>query len=139
MADPYEGEIMHRCLLTPFNFKYTYVVVVSGDGPNFCGHMLLNAGHYYFHVAGRNDPPRYMLPDGFGRYLKETGKSEIRRTYVKVPNPAGAHRKLEELLATSWLWLMLPHNCTAFCEDILAAGGSKEGLWFNCPTLERFR
>lgn len=136
---PYEGEVMHRCVLRPFDFRSTYVVVVSGDGINFCGHMILHAGAFYFHVAGFDDPPRYMLADGFTRYLKETGKHEIRRTFVKVPNPLGAHQKLEELLATKWMWLVLPHNCAAFCEDVLAAGGSKAGLYSNCPALEAFR
>jgi hypothetical protein len=139
MADPYEGEIMHQCQLHPVDFKSTYVVVVSGDGPNFCGHMILHAGAFYFHVAGWNDPPRYMMANGFNRYLKETGKREIRRTFVKVPNPRGSHEKLEELLATKWRWLVLPHNCASFCEDVLAAGGSKAGLYSNCPALESFR
>jgi hypothetical protein len=139
MADPYEGEIMHQCMLKPFDFKSTCVVIVSGDGPNFCGHMILHAGSFYFHVAGTNDPPRYMFADGFTRYLKETGKTEIRRTFVKIPNPTGAHRKLEELLATKWRWLLLPHNCASFCEDVVAAGGSKAGLYSNCPALESFR
>jgi hypothetical protein len=100
--------------------------------------MLLSAGHFYFHVAGWDDPPRYMLADSFPRYLKETGKREIRRTYVKIPNPDGAHRKLEELLATNWQWKILPHNCATFCEEIVQAGGNKSKLYFNCPIAEPF-
>jgi hypothetical protein len=138
LSKHYKGEVMHQCLLKPFDFKYTYAVVVSGDLPNPCGHMLLSAGHFYFHVAGAIDPPRYMLADSFSRYLKENEKIEIRRTYVKIPNPAGAHQKLEELLATWWAWGMLPHNCANFCEQVVQAGGSKAGLYFNCPVAERF-
>jgi hypothetical protein len=120
LSKHYKGEVMHQCLLKPFDFKYTYAVVVSGDLPNPC------------------DPPRYMLADSFSRYLKENEKIEIRRTYVKIPNPAGAHQKLEELLATWWAWGMLPHNCANFCEQVVQAGGSKAGLYFNCPVAERF-
>ena len=139
MSKPYEGEIMVQCLLKPFDFQNTSVVIVSGDGPNFCGHMILYVGAFYFHVAGVNDPPRYMMAEGFRRYLKETGKHEMRRTFVKVPNPFGAQRKLEELLATKWRWLLFPHNCASFCEEIVAAGGSKAGLYLNCPAHEAFR
>jgi hypothetical protein len=141
MADPYEGEEMHKCMLTPFDFRNTQVVVVSGDGINYylCGHMILRAGSFYFHVAGGYRWPRYMTEIGYRRYLKETGKTELRRTVVKVPNPMGAHRKLEELLADNWFWGVLPHNCANFCEQVLQAGGSKAGLYSNCPQRETFK
>lgn len=140
MSEPYHGEIMLQCLLKPFDFQHTSVVVVSGDGINFCGHALLNTGGgWYFHVAGVYDVPKFMRADGYKRYLKESGKHEICRSIIKIPNPAGAHRKLEELLTTQWLWAVLPHNCASFVEDIVRAGGSKAGLYSNCPSLESFR
>ena len=40
----YLGEQMLSCPLNAFDFSNTYAVVVSGDGPNFCGHLLLNVG-----------------------------------------------------------------------------------------------
>ncbi|MES2740348.1 MAG: hypothetical protein V4754_05285 [Pseudomonadota bacterium] len=140
LADTYEGDEMHACLLTPFDFKQTYVVVVSGAKWNPCGHTILNTGGgWYFHVAGPDNVPRFMREPGYLRYLKENGKREIRRSFLKIPNPIAAHRKLEELLAKRWLWLGLPHNCAAFLEEIVQAGGSKAGLYFNCPTIEEFR
>lgn len=79
-----------------------------------------------------------MREDGYIRYLKENGKREIRRWKVTIPNPVGAHHKLEELLAKQWLWFLLAHNCVSFVEDIVRAGGSKAGMYFNCPTVEPF-
>jgi hypothetical protein len=66
------------------------------------------------------------------------GKHEIRRWRIQIPDPAGAHRKLEELLAKQWRWLVLPNNCTSFVEEVVQAGGSKAGMYFNCPSVEPF-
>jgi hypothetical protein len=139
MSEPYEGDIMTKCLLKPFDFKHTRAVIVSGYGINFCGHTLLcTGGGWYFHVAGKYDVPRFMREDGYMRYLRENGKHEIRRWIVKIPNPAGAHAKLEELLAKQWRWLVLPHNCVSFVEEVVKAGGSDSGMYFNCPAAEPF-
>jgi len=136
---PYEGDVLIQCPLKPFDFQHTCAVIVTGDGPNFCGHALLHtAGGWYFHVAGRNNLPKFMREDGYLRYLKETGKSEIRRWLVKIPNPAGAHAKLEELMSKRWLWLVLPNNCVSFVEKVVQAGGSSAGMYFNCPAAEPF-
>lgn len=40
----YIGDIMHQCLIQPFDFNNTYAIVVSGASWNPCGHMLLNTG-----------------------------------------------------------------------------------------------
>lgn len=139
MSAPYQGDVMLECLLKPFDFKHACAVVVSGDGINFCGHALLHTGGgWYFHIAGKYDAPKFMREDGFQRYLKENGKHEIRRWRIQIPNPAGAHRKLEELLATQWRWLVLPNNCASFVEEVVQAGGSKAGMYFNCPSVEPF-
>jgi len=139
MSEPYTGDEMVVCPLKTSDFKHTCAVVVSGDGINFCGHSLLHVGNgWYFHVAGKHDLPKFMHEDGYMRYLRENGKREIRRWIVKLPNPAGAHRKLEELLAKQWRWLVLPNNCVSFVEEVVQAGGSKAGMFFNCPTAEPF-
>lgn len=139
MSEPYHGDVLRHCPIKPFDFHHCCAVVVSGDGINFCGHALLHTGSgWYFHVAGFYSVPKFMREDGYMRYLKESGKHEVRRWTIKIPNPAGAHRKLEELLAARWLWAILPHNCTAFVEDVVQAGGSKAGMYFNCPTVEPF-
>lgn len=139
MSEHYHGDVMHQCPIKPFDFHHCCVVVVSGDGINFCGHALLHtAGSWYFHVAGFYEVPKFMREDGYMRYLKENGKHEVRRWVIRLPNPAGAHARLEQLLATQWLWGVLPHNCAAFVEDVVQAGGSKAGMYFNCPTVEPF-
>ncbi len=50
----YEGELLNACGVIDLDFSRTYVVAVSGSGPNVCGHLLLHVDShvgYYFHVA----------------------------------------------------------------------------------------
>lgn len=139
MAEPYNGDEMVLCPLKTADFKHTCAVIVSGDGINLCGHALLHVGDsWYFHVAGKNDLPKFMQESGYKRYLKENGKREIRRWIIKLTKPEGAHKKLEELLAKKWRWLVLPNNCASFVEEIVQAGGSTAGQIFNCPSIEPF-
>jgi hypothetical protein len=139
----YEGDEMIMCPQTPYNFDQTYAVVVSGDGPNFCGHLILRVGLdanvTYLHVAGVRTQPRQMDEAGYRRYLKETGKRELKRFRVTITQPDEAMRRLEILLSQKWLWGVLPHNCASFVEDIVEAGGSTAGLYSNCPALEQFQ
>lgn len=139
MSVPYDGDEMILFPLHSSDFKHTCAVIVSGDGPNLCGHALLHVGNsWYFHVAGRNSLPKFMHESGYQRYLKENGKREIRRWIVKLPNPQGAHLKLHELLKKNWLWLAVPNNCASFVEEVVQAGGSNAGMYFNCPAAEPF-
>jgi len=142
----YEGEILLACGLVQPDFTDTYVVAVSGDGPNVCGHLLVYdaRGGYYFHAVG--DPggsglgktlgyPMYMDDAGYRRYLSTTGKTELRRRRISLPNPAGAREFVENRLADTWLWGVLPHNCVAFVEAVIAAGGGSWGSYSNCPAI----
>lgn len=74
----------------------------------------------------------YMDGAGFRRYLTETGKRELLRRTVKLPNPAGALIYLESLLAEKWTWMVLPHNCVAFVEEVIKAGGGTWSSYSNC-------
>ncbi len=138
---------MLACPVTPFNFGSAYAVVVSGDGPNFCGHLLLNVGGIgglYFHVTGDTlkeirNYPRMMNEAGYRAYLSSHNKKELKRFRVVISKPNGAMLKLEELLSAKWTWGILPHNCASFVEEIVAAGGSSAGLYSNCPALENFQ
>ena len=141
-AEPYTGDIMYQCLVQPFDFKNAYALAVSGASWNPCGHMLLNTGGrggWYFHIGERKGNPRFMREAGYLRYLKEHQKRELRRTFLSIPKPEAAHRKLEELLAKQWSWFVLPNNCASFIEDVVQAGGSTAGLYFNCPSREIFK
>lgn len=116
------------------------VVGVSGSGPNVFGHGLLCVRGYYFHVdqAGFGKYPKWMDQKGFERYLKENNKKEWFRCKIKyVPNPQGAMHKLKQLLKTSWVWGIVPHNCVAFAEAIVQAGGSKIEFESNLPLFMR--
>jgi hypothetical protein len=133
----YEGEELNACGIINTDFSQVEAVAVSGDGPNVCGHLLLYnpKGGIYFHVAGLRAFPRYMTDGGFKRYLSETGKTELRRRRLDLPNPSGAYIYMESLLAEKWTWGVLPNNCVAFVEEIIKAGG---GNWYsmsNCPAV----
>ena len=137
----YEGDVMLSCPPDEFDFSNTYAVVVSGDGPNFCGHLILNLGGLggmYFHVAGIHTYPRQMTEAGYRIYLKDAGKKELKRFKVSITKPDDAMLELEQLLSGKWTWGVLPHNCASFVEDIVQAGGSAAGLYSNCPALENF-
>lgn len=143
----YEGEILNACGVVNVDLARVSVVAVSGDGPNICGHLLLytpNGGGYYFHVTG--DPngsgagrlrgyPMYMTEAGYRQYLQDTGKRELRRRALDLPNPSGAYLYLEGLLSEKWTWAVLPHNCVAFVEDVIQAGGGDWGSYSNCPAI----
>ena len=131
----YVGERLYQCSAIPFNWNSAHLVVVSGSGPNFCGHAVVNAGAYYFHIDGLHDFPWYMTEPGYRRYLKETGKRELRRTRVPLSNPDGAQQKLDELAVKRWRWMVLPNNCASYVEEILKAGGSKRSNLLNCPVV----
>lgn len=135
----YEGDVLNVCSLTNVDLTRVEVVAVSGSGPNVCGHLILytpSRGGYYFHVAGQvYGPPRQMSEAGFRRYLKENGKRELRRIPLQLPDPRGAERYLERLMAHNWFWGVLPHNCVAFCEAVLKAGGAQWDSYSNCPAI----
>lgn len=134
----YSGDFLNACGLIDLDFSTAYAIVVSGDGPNVCGHMLVNCqgrGGYYFHVAELYDYPRYMNDSGYRRYLREAGKSELGRYRIPLPNPDGAALYLENLMSQKWTWMVLPNNCVAFVEEVLAAGGADFGSYSNCPAM----
>jgi hypothetical protein len=134
----YQGEFLDACGTINVDLGKIAVVAVSGSGPNVCGHLLLyspSRGGYYFHVASINDYPRYMSETGFRQYLRENGKKELRRIYLALPNPQNALIRLEQLISETWLWVLVPHNCVAFVEDVLEAGGAEWSSYSNCPAL----
>ncbi len=135
----YHGEILDQCGLINIDCSRIAVVAVSGDGPNVCGHLLLysgpSRGGYYFHVAEFRGNPRYMSESGYQQYLQESGKTEVRRRYLSLPNPQGALLYLEGLMANTWTWGVLPNNCVAFVEEVITAGGGTWSSYSNCPDI----
>jgi hypothetical protein len=143
----YLGERMIACPDINFDWANTYAVVVSGDGPKFCGHLLLNVGGpggYYFQVTGDSlremrSYPRWLNAAGYRLYLASHQKKELKRFRVAITKPDAAMLKMEELLSVHWTWGILPHNCASFVEEIVSEGGSAAGLYTNCPALENFQ
>ncbi len=134
----YDGEVMDGCGGLDLDLANSYVVAVSGSGPNFCGHLLFytsSGGGHYFHVAELHGRPKHMSQSGFARYLQEAGKTEIRRVYVPLPEPQAALNYLDALMRANWTWLLLPNNCVAFCEEIISAGGGTWSSASNCPSV----
>ena len=122
----YEGDELNFCPANMFDFTRAVAVIVSGDGPNKWGHMLLNTGGVtgmYFQVAGVITRPRYMNGAGYRRYLSETGKHELRRIPVFITRPEASQLKLEEILNRNWIWGAVIHNCETLVEEIIMAGG----------------
>jgi hypothetical protein len=130
----YVGSELSECLNVPFTSAAC--VIVSGDGINLCGHALLYASGYYYHVAGVYDRPRYMSEQGYRRYLAEAGKAELGRYPRHLTRPGAAYSKLQQLMSARWLWGVLPNNCIVFVEQVLQAGGATNfGLYSNCPVM----
>ncbi len=123
----YDGEFLNACGTVEMDCSRVAVVAVSGAGPNVCGHLLigtcLSGSPMYFHVAELRGSPKCMTAAGYPRYLKENGKSEIRRRILSHPMPANAATYLEDLTANTWTWGAIPNNCVAFVEEVIAAGG----------------
>jgi hypothetical protein len=137
----YIGEHLSLCPERAFEFTHdASIVVVTGDRWNPCGHGLLNTnncGGWYFHVSGGfYRQPYFMDAQGYGRFLRENGKREIRRVPLLVRDAKKAREKLVELLAEKWFWGVLPHNCVAFVEEVAGAGGSTFEVRWNCPQRE---
>jgi len=141
MSTVYEGAAMILCPLEVSDFQHVCAVIVSGHKVNPCGHTLLHIGKswsWYVHIAGPYKLPKFIPESNYMRYLKENGKREIRRWQIKLPNPKGAHDKVHELIEKPWFWGVVAHNCTSFAEEVVQAGGSNAGQYFNCPIAEPF-
>lgn len=135
MSDAYQGDSGLMAPTKFHNFDNAFAVVVSGSGPNACGHLLLFVDGQYFHVIRLRSYPNTMNQAQYDRYLTENNKTELERVKITVPNPTAATNELNRLLKKKWTWGGVPHNCVAFVEQVVQAGGSKFGLFFNCPAI----
>jgi len=135
----YDGETLMASGSLKIDCSKISVVAVSGAGPNVCGHLLLGTGTpgnmIYFHVAVVKGQPKYMTESGYRRYLKDNGKTELKRRYLTLPDPKAADLYLEGLMAGTWYWGVLPNNCVAFVEEVIAAGGGTWSSYSNCPSV----
>jgi len=105
--------------LNALTFNVVEAVVVSGDGPNFCGHMILRVDDFYFHISGVYNYPMVIPKDKFNKYIKENEKTELFRTKRILKNKTAAKDKLKSLLSDKWLWLIIPNNCTDLLKKLL--------------------
>ena len=67
----YEGTILAACGVIHPDFTDTYVVLVSGDTGNPCGHVLIfdKKGGYYFHAVGDPDGSGVGKACGYPLYM----------------------------------------------------------------------
>ena len=137
----YDGEILDQCGVIEVTSPEAEAVIVSGQFPNKCGHVLFytpSGGGYYLHVPGDwVGYPKYMTPHGFSKYIKDHGKTILNRKKVTLSNPNGVTLFLEECLSKKWKWKVLPDNCVTFVESMMKAGGGDWGLKSNCPIFAK--
>ena len=65
-------------------FRDFYLVIVTGDGLNVCGHSLLNIGGdkgVYFQIDGLYTNPDFMSSDDFNSYVKDNKKQILQRLW----------------------------------------------------------
>lgn len=133
----YDGEEISYCDPNAFASGRGEVVVVSGDGINICGHVLLNVvGFGYRHLRGETARPRYLRTSlGFDRYLRENQKRVYGRYSFEFSSPACATRRYCHLIAEYWKYGLIRHNCASFVRSILSAGGISGNFPVQCPNL----
>lgn len=125
------------------NWNRTAMVLVTGDMPNTCGHVLLYVGGGFGHYFQYNGPnpfgslPEFLNGDSVYRtYLtRGRGKTELARKYLAIPKPGQAQARLEELMNTKWRTLLIRHNCVTFAQEIIKAGGNFWDFATECPVL----
>lgn len=127
--------------LDPLKLRHSscQLIIVSGDGPNVCGHMLVQmpaepgGTDSVFHIAGGHDYPHWMPAASYPLYVKENGKTELGRKPIMLPRPRDAAIYLAKAIKEKWLWGGAVNNCVSFCEEYIAAGGADYSMWTNCP------
>lgn len=131
------GSVAFRSYGNPFRSGRAALVIVEGDRPNLCGHILLEAGGDYFHVGGiSSDTIMTMSSVEYSSYLRSSGKRELKREQVSVPNPSGALTRLNHWLANPrWSYNLLQNNCAHFVLDVLKAGGVPDAWFSFCPVM----
>lgn len=118
------------------NWNRTYVVIVTGEIPNVCGHMLLCVDEQYFHFDGPGplNPPQYLGDNqDYINYLRRWDKHEFMRRLAPVVYPERAEKKLNELLGKKWFTMLFIHNCATFVKEVLLAGGNFWSFMEICP------
>lgn len=124
------------------DWSRTHIVLLSGDGVNTCGHIILHVGGgfgYYFQFTGPNiyDWPVMLRGETeYQRYLSEAKKHELIRRKCAIPHPDRAAQRLYELMNNKWLTLVVSHNCAAFVGEVLRAGGNFYTIPDHCPVLD---
>jgi len=115
------------------------MVVVSGSGPNACGHAMLSIGEpgdrHYFHTDALRDKPFYMDEAGYQTYLQQEGKTQLHEEPIPIKNPQATHQALNDSLTQKHLWTGLPTNCVTYIEGVVRQGGQTDYDPYNCPKL----
>jgi hypothetical protein len=128
--------------LPPLDFTTAHIILVTGDSPNACGHMLLyirgvHTTGMYFHFGGPKllDRPKYMNALEYFNYLKSFKKEELIRKEVSLTNPDGAKKRLLKLLRGDWLTFVFGHNCGTFVKSVIEHGGNFWAFKEYCPVI----
>ena len=136
MAD-YHGEKFPEAPLFLRRFTDCGITFVVGGNLNVFGHALFRFGTDvgYIHVDEIHEYPKLIPSSKFQHYLFDNGKHTLHTEEVVIPNPERSLLKIEELRKEKWWWFGIPHNCVAFCEEIIQAGGGKWESVSNLPLI----
>lgn len=118
------------------NWRNTEIVIVTGDMPNPCGHMILSVDRNYYHFDGPKPidfPRRLGTHTDYLSYLSRTNKYELMRRKASISFPDKAEKRLNELLTSKWWYGLFTHNCASFVKEILNAGGNWDAFMEICP------
>lgn len=119
------------------DWSNTQIVLVTGNGINACGHVLLSVGGDFFHYAGKaHGYPNYIPGYEYQSYLRINGKKELLRKKLDIPYPKKAQEELEKLMSLKWRYLLVSHNCVTFILTITQAGGNFWNFPPQCPVLD---
>jgi hypothetical protein len=134
--EPYSGEVYPKC---PFELRFSDpgVTFVVGGNANIFGHAMFRLGPEigFIHVDQIYAYPKILPASSLPRYLREHGKKVFRQESIRLPYPAKALAHIEKIRCEKWHWFGIPHNCVAFCEEILQVGGAKWEQISNLPEI----
>lgn len=125
--------------LPPMDMQSVEIVLVTGAGPNLCGHILLMVkGGHYFHFDGPSmlNYPRYLTDAEFRNYLTQSKKKELLRKALHLPCPERARDHLLHLMQNRWPTMLISHNCASFAAEIIFSGGNFWSVPQHCPTVD---
>lgn len=135
----FKGEPIKSLAPLKLGHRSCELTIVSGDGVNACGHMLVRmpaetgGTESVFHIGDVHDFPYWMPASKFPLYLTDNKKKLLGRKSIVLPRSQDAEAYLSKTILDKWFWGAVANNCVSFCEEYISAGGADYTMWTNCP------